>query len=397
MKNRIQTVCFLMVLCAFSWLHTSAFADSSVPKKVNATILIPLYLDSAFKNGGYRYGNNVPKFILPALEFYHGVQLAADSLMKEGIEARIEVVDSRREGLAQKVFSEYSFYKPDLIISVVQNATELRYLSDLALQRKIPFVSATYPNDAGISQNPSLIIVNSTLKTHCNSLHQYLNKTYGQEKIIVFSRKSSPGDRIKGLLEDAVNADKPALKKNWKMVELDDSFAEEDLIAHLDSTKTNILVGASLDNAFGLKLIKTLSSIRETYPSSIYGMPTWDDFVLTRAEYKGVDVFYTTPYISYSANARIYQSLVQKFKKIANSRPSDMVFKGFETTYRFVKTMAMQKDSFMVNLNNQEARVFADFYFSPINHKKENTAPDYWENTKVYFIKKTDGAVKSVF
>lgn len=67
-----------------------------VKKKQVVTFLLPLYLDSAFDAGGqYRHGKQFPRYFLPGLEFYEGVQLAIDSLNKEKVELEVNVIDTR--------------------------------------------------------------------------------------------------------------------------------------------------------------------------------------------------------------------------------------------------------------------------------------------------------------
>jgi hypothetical protein len=384
-----------MVVFGFLSRNVSAMPDTTAPK-LHTTILLPLYLDSMFKYGSYKYGNTIPKFALSALEFYNGVQMAADSLRQEGILARIEVVDSRRYDATQKLFASYNHNKPQLVIGVLQSAAELKNLAGMALQNNTPLISATYPNDGGVVGNPKLMIVNSTLKTHCAALYKYLQKNVAGQNLLLFTRQGGVDDRIKNYLLDAENSTDGA-KLNWRIVSLPDTFSAKQLAFYLDSTKQNAAIGASLDDEFGLRLVRNLSSLRPSYKASVYGMPTWDELNLTKAEYKGVDVYFSTAFVSYSANADLYASISRKFKKIANSRPSDMVYKGFELTYRYVKTLAKYPDTFMQHLNDPACKVFADFDFEEVKARSNSDNPDYWENKKLYFIKKTDGAVKGVY
>jgi ABC-type branched-subunit amino acid transport system substrate-binding protein len=370
--------------------------DSSGTQTVNATILLPLYLDSLFKTAGYTFNNAIPRFALPALEFYNGVQLAVDSLNQEGIKARIEIVDSRKSRAVSQVFNTYSLHKPGLVIGVVQSSTELKQVADLALQNKVPFISATYPNDGGITANPSLVIANSTLKTHCNGIYKYLQTRHDKENLVLFYRKNaSVGDRIKQYLNEAQAASDKKL--NWKMVPLTDSFSISQVGYYLDSLQSNVIVGASMNDDFSMRLIKSLSALKSKYRSAIFGMPTWDEYNLTKPEFRGVDVYYSTPFVSYSANASLYNAFVKKYKTTQNSKPSDMVFRGFEITYRYVKTLAQNPDSFIEHVNDSRNKVFADFRFEPVHILKDGETPDYWENKKLYFVKKTDGLVKGVY
>src|SRR5262245_42887088 len=76
--------------------------------KHKIAIFSPLYLDSAFDDlYNYRYEKQFPKFINPGLEFYEGVQLALDSLAKEGTQLEVFIYDTRsgKEPLAQQLNS----------------------------------------------------------------------------------------------------------------------------------------------------------------------------------------------------------------------------------------------------------------------------------------------------
>jgi hypothetical protein len=108
-------------------------------------------------------------------------------------------------------------------------------------------------------------------------------------------------------------------------------------------------------------------------------------------------VYYSTPFVSYSTNVNLYNSILRKFKATQNSKPSDMVFKGFEITYRYIKTLSQFPNSFMGHLNDSRNKVFADLRFEPVYALNDSEIPDYWENTKLYFVKKTDGLVKGIY
>ena len=387
-QRRSVMLFLLLVLC----LQQVKASDST--KTIKATILLPLYLDSVFNYSGYQYGNTLPRFLLPALEFYNGVQLAADSLAQEGIKAQIDIVDSRNTNATQSVFRQAE--KPGFIIGVVQNAGELKNLSSASLQVKTPFISATYPNDGGVTFNPTLLIVNSTLISHCEAVYRYIQRNYRNNNLLFVTRKGGSDDRIKKYFKD-VEKVFPGEKIKWKMVSLADSFNTRDLTVYLDSNKTNTIVCGSFDKDFALNIISSLSEIRTSYTSNVFGMPTWDELPLDKPAYNGIDVFYSTPFVSYSANAAVFNSVNKKFKKITNSRPSDMAFKGFEITYRFVKTLYEHPEDFMAHINDKKYKLFADFDFEANLTSDKDERIQYWENKKLYFVKKTDGQVKGIY
>ena len=83
---RIKRKFFLSIIFLFVFVHTeNLFAQDSSVFKPRVAIFAPLYLDSAFDAANnYRYGTTLPRFFNSGLEFYEGIQLALDSLNKEG-------------------------------------------------------------------------------------------------------------------------------------------------------------------------------------------------------------------------------------------------------------------------------------------------------------------------
>jgi hypothetical protein len=77
------------------------------------------------------------------------------------------------------------------------------------------------------------------------------------------------------------------------------------------------------------------------------------------------------------------------------ARPSDMVMRGYETIWRFVKLMMLYKSDFASNLSRKEFNVFREIDIQPVLNKQTMTL-DYFENKKLYFLKWQDGIIKSV-
>lgn len=388
MRKKILSALITFLLFSNVVLAKPNLSDTSA---VKVAVLLPMHLDSLFKYGQYRYKNTIPKFALPGLEFYSGVQMAVDALNSEGVNARVEVVDLYKFGALNTLYSFSNPNMPNLVIGVVQNAPELRQVSDKAKEFQIPFISASYPNDGGITNNPFLYITNSTLNVHVKSVAEKVKENSNAKTVVVFVRNGNRDARIQSFLDAAA---KDMKKFEFKYVNLTDSFTVNSISQHLDSTNVNYVVGGSLDSRFGARIVKALSSVSASYTTRIFGMPTWDDQDFTKAEYKGVEVVYTTPFVSYTLNPQLYNTLNAEYKKVANSRPSDMFFRGYELTYRYVKNLAANKEKFVNKINEKDYKVFADFNFQPVSNGENKI--DFYENDKVYFILKADGVFKSI-
>jgi len=134
----------------FSLFTFNSKAQTTVYK---IAVFAPLYIDSAFDGNNYKLGNNnLPKAMLPGLEFYNGVMMAVDSLRAEGYSFEINIYDTKSStAKIGSILLKDEMKNVGLIIASFTNRSELKTLTDYAAINNIPLVSATYPNDGGIS------------------------------------------------------------------------------------------------------------------------------------------------------------------------------------------------------------------------------------------------------
>ncbi len=366
------------------------------PKKPVLTILLPLYLDSAFDaSGQYRYGKQFPRFMLPGLEFYEGVQLAIDSLKKEGVVLDVNIVDTRSNQILGNILAQPAVKNADLLLAHI-SFNELKPLAEFANDEKLPFINVNLPNDGGVTNNPYMVILNSTLQSHCEGIYNFLQRNYSKGPIVVFRKAGAQEDRLKAYFSDVEKATMGTALK-LKYVTLPDGFTEAQLKTHLDSNRITMAVAGSLDEGFARHLATHLAALNKTYPVQVMGMPTWDGIRdLDKKEYKDLEIFYSIPFNPVRTD-ELSESIGKHFKDNLYSRPSDMVFRGFETMYRFGKLLEEQGPNISSSLGEKKFKVFTDFDIQPVLLDNQKQQLDYFENKKLYIIKKLNGAVQTVF
>lgn len=361
-------------------------------------IFAPLYLDSAFNEiDEYRYAKNVfPKFINPGLEFYEGAQLALDSLNKEYAQLEVFVYDTRsvKESLAEQL------NKPEMdsmaLIIAHCNTSEVKLFADAGLKRNIPVINANLPNDGGTNGNPFFVLLNPTLRTQCEGIYRHIQKYYSLNPIIVFRKKGQLEDRIK-LYFDEFGKNTVGVPLKMKYVDLTDSFTVNQLKPYLDTTNQTLCVAGSLDENFGRRLTQQLAYLKkQKYLSSVVGMPTWDNIKdFNKPEYKGLEITYSNPFYNAKLD-KFSQSIINHFNNVMYARPSDMVFRGYEVTWKYARLLLQYGKDLSSNLSNKSHKVFTDFDIQPVVNK-ENMSLEYFENRKLYFLKWQDGVIKSIY
>ncbi|HMI61146.1 MAG TPA: hypothetical protein VK518_09565, partial [Puia sp.] len=359
-------------------------------------IFAPLYLDSAFDAAGnYRYDKSFPKYINPGLEFYEGAQLALDSLQKEKASLDVRIYDTRSVTASlQQMLGDSAFQNTELIIGQITTAAELQQLATAAARLHIPFINVNFPNDGGVTNNPGLVVLNSTLKTHCEGIYRFIQRNYPTKPVVFFRKKGTQEDRLKGYFTD-VDKTTASVALKIKYITLDDNFDATALTPYLDSTNQTICIAGSLDDVFDTRLCQQLAFLNKTYRTTIIGMPTWDNTDFTQPGFAGEEIIYSTPFYLNPLDSLVKQ-MDQNFRTKFYSRPSDMVFRGYESTYRFGKLLLLHGKNLSGSIGEKKFKVFNDFDIMPVFLNRQTPTLDYFENKKLYFIRKTDGVVTGV-
>ncbi|MEJ7823228.1 MAG: hypothetical protein WKF85_12960, partial [Chitinophagaceae bacterium] len=356
-------------------------------------IFAPLYLDSVFTNSQLRLDKTLPKFIMPAVEFVQGAEIALDTLSvnNQRVEAFIYDTKSFSQPLPWLIQNRL-LDSLDIIIGSVKDI-DFKQLADFSARKNIPFISATFPNDGGVIENPNLIIMNSTLKAHCEGIYSYILQNHGTDKIILLKKSGIQEDKITSYFKTLNEQEgKPLL--NIQTIHIDSTLSSYFLRSRLDSTKRTVIIAASLDEAFAKKVADASYSVRKNYPIILVGMPNWDGFKIFSAKtvYKDFPVRFTSPYYN-SKNSWFNTILTNEYTRRYKSKPTDMAYKGFEATYLFTKILLKYPNQFLSHLNDKSLSIFNEYNFRPVHFKKNSNKPDYQENKHLYVMRILNGTV----
>lgn len=393
-KNRKY---FLLTFLFIFFVQTkNLFAQNdSLKDRYQVAVFAPLYLDSAFDAfANYRYDKTFPKFINPGLEFYEGVQLALDSLNKEGARLEVFVYDTRS---ANKKLPDL-LRQMDSVDMIIAHATlqENALFAEEARARKIPYINPNLPNDGGIMNNPYFVVLNSTLKTHVEGVYRFIQKYYSTNLIVVFRKKGQLEDIIQEYFQDYGKSTLTVPLK-LKFADLPENFTLNQLTSQLDSNRQMLCVIGSLDENYSRRVATLLASVHSSYKTTVIGMPTFEnankDF--GKPEFKGPEFIYSTPFYNPRTDT-VSVSITHYFNTKMFARPSDMVMRGYETAWKFGKLLLKYKRDIASSLTKKEFNVFREFDIQPVINTGNNTL-DYFENKRLYFLKWQDGVIKAVY
>lgn len=391
MKKFAEKLVLFLLLSAGHVSFSQSSFDSSDGKVYRIAVFAPLYLDSIFSGGSINTGSTIPKFIMPGVEFVQGSKIALDTLQLNGkkVEAFIYDAKSKYKSVSWLI-ANGKLANMNLMIGSVKEP-EFQELAIFARQKNIPLVSATYPNDGGIISNPDLLIVNSTLKAHCEGIFSYLLQRHGTDKIFLIKKKGD--NRIDNYFKSINTREgKPLL--NINTIVLDSSISSYSLLRRIDTTQYTVIIGASLNETFSKKLADACYPIQKKHPLTLIGMPNWDGFrSLANAEaYRDFPILYTTPHYDIKNNE--FDSLiVRKYFQLYRAKPSDMAYKGFEITWFFSNLLLNYDTAMMSHLNDKRYAPFHEFNFRPVYSGEDNAVPDYYENKLLFIMQIMNGEI----
>ena len=380
-----KTIFFLLLLLGY--LLPNAQEKS---KTIRAGLFTSFFLDSAFDvSGNYQLAHAFPRQAITSLEYYEGAVMAIDSINQIGKSATLEVFDvSSKQGNIEQLLKMGKFDSLDIMF-VYGGPPEYTALASISKSKNIPLVSASYPNDAGIRGSPMVYIANPKINSHLQIITNQINSRWHDANIIWFKRSDPGDDRLQDIFRELIKQSLIAQRPNY--IELGKTFSAEEILKAIDSTKINVLLAGSLDNAFAVNFAKAISLYEKKGIIHVIGMPNWDGLKeLQSTSYAGIPIYYTSG-MSPATDNKWAIEFDKKMKEETGINSSTSALKGFELTFYFLNILAKYGTIKIDNSADKPFKVFNNLDFRAIKWSQETQVPDYFENKRIYFIRRLNG------
>ena len=383
---------WLFILIGIVTFFQMSAQDITHKQPLRVGVFASLFLDSAFSaNGTYKYDMQMPKHLLPGLDFTEGMLIALDSLAEtDNLEVRIYDIKSRNQQI-NYLKNRNLFDSLDLIIGAV-SGTDYRQLADIALQFQVPFLSATQPNDGGITQNPFTIIINPTISVHCKAIFNFLQQRFATANLIFLQKKGAQDVKIKQYF-DSYNLSKNGSKAlKWTYHLTQDSLNMAEIEFLFDSTKQNVIICGSFDEKLASECLNLPPSYK-SYNIQYVGLPNWETLKeLNQPRHKEKTIYYPTAF--YNDGSAGFQNFQHTFQEKTQGKASDIAYKGYDLGINFIQLLRKYQFNFINQLNDISFQNFINYNIQPVKLSGK-TQPDYFENKRIYLIKKNNGLTSS--
>jgi ABC-type branched-subunit amino acid transport system substrate-binding protein len=381
--------CHMPSLCAQTKSSTIVVEKPAQKKeRYTVAVLTPMYLDSfdLAKNLA-----NIPDFALPGIEFYKGIQMAADTLNRAGIKVDVHVYDTRSKYLSlARLIETKKFDSVDCIIGNV-SGSEIQQLAAFCKSKEIMLISAVSPNDGEQEANPYFVLLQPRLQTHMQKLRKQINSKHTVDNIIFCKRD---GNNAENNAWNYFNKEVSTSSEATKSINIKGDVLTVAMLApKLDKQRTNVIVLAVLGTDAAEQNLQVIQEFRmQGYDIVVYGMPTWRDMeILKNTELIGdMHVYITTAYTL--EDLRDEQKYVQNtFKTEMGSEPSNIVFKGFDALYFFSHLLNANGKPMAKYLSKNNKHFCTPYSIAPAY---DNEVFKYYENKFLYLAHFHNGTVK---
>ncbi len=361
------------------------FPTTAKKSSYRIDVLAPMYLDELVKNG--YVVSNIPEKAQAGINFYKGVQIAADTLKKNGFKIEIYVHDvaSLLES-TDMILNKRVLDSSDLIIGAV-SPQDVAKISAYALRRHINFISMLSSADGGVTDNPYLTLLVPSPKSHCEWIvNDILDKKSKQSKVAVLYITTTTADN------DAYRYIYSAFtdSKQYTAVQcnnLPDKKVLEDITNN--NAELTLIIPIN-DLVYVDTLLKHIKKQLAYTKISVYGLPSWTMLPdINKANAYGGLPIYVTTNINYTTNATTAKYIDKTFKREYGGKPQEMVYRSYEALYWYANLLKRYGTIFNKQYADNETAPFTLFEVKPQWDARGNVM--YMENKHIYLRKYENG------
>jgi hypothetical protein len=351
------------------------YPASQKKKSYRIEVLAPLYLDDLVKNGSA--SKDIPEKAAPGLNFYKGLQLAADSLKRAGFNFDIYVHDvSSARTNCELLINNKSLDSADLILGMAPSKDAV-LVAQFAKSKKINFVSVTAPEEGTIRDNEYTTIISPSSSAFVDWLFGEVEANYiGKKSVLLYPVAEQLSPTLNIILSHKgrkrLFANQPYLTTPQR-----DSIAR-----YLDTSAIGYIYAPFPSVSQADALLKWLQAAFPQQKMVVVGAPEWHGKLGTKSLLPNIELVIPRSSILLIEKTAV-KNVTRAFKREYGGKMKDQVFIGYELMFWYGNLLARYGNIFNRHYSDVETAPFTDFEIKPHWDEKGNIS--YLENT--HFLK----------
>jgi hypothetical protein len=397
-KDSLSTKSLKDTLSKSSTISLTKPDSNSINVEYGIAMLLPLHLSTELSHHNEKEENTAAETLsassLMGLEFYEGFKMAADSLQKEGLKARIFIYDTAGDtNKVSQLLLKPELKKAALIIGPMAPVSAISKVAQYAKENAIAMVSPLSNKNSALAENPFVIQITPSVKMQCRQMSSFIVDSFPDANIVLLNANSQKDldlgttfkQTIAALLKEQNNSKAKLTAINHADLSL------KGVMDVLSATSRNIIIIPSSEEGFISVILSGLKGALEKYKITVVGLPTWQKFeTIDATVFQQLDThIFNSFYIDEQSEALV--KFRKKFRAIYKTEPSEYVYHGFDAGYYYLKALMTFGPSFLTLLPELKfnlVHTMADF---------ERKSPDGgYENKYISILKFDDFKLKKV-
>lgn len=324
-----------------------------------------------------------------ALDFYHGVLLAVDSLKKAGVSTNLKVFDvgtGKDSSLVKKIIAGDDFKKLDLVIGPFE---WIEITAKAAKENKIPMMIPVPCSNKVLLDNPFAFKAITTSSVIADETSKYITKNYSNDHIILVDGKGKNDAGIQKAYKKSLNKylmEKTGRTDSVKTMAID-FLSTKTIESILRSDKVNVLIIPSNDFAYISSTLSNLNkflarSYHKNYKVVVFGTDEWakyDQIDITHKLRSNVHIPAPT-FVDFDT-IHVHKT-IRSFRNRFHTDPDKYALMGFDLAYYWLAGYATEGLDFANNVQNYDIKMNQTRF----NFQKMNSSSGCL-NKSVYILK----------
>ncbi|SEL06693.1 ABC transporter substrate-binding protein [Parapedobacter koreensis] len=294
----------------------------------NIALLLPFELDKA--NLHAPSAEDIKRSAL-ALDFYQGFKLGLDELAAQGVNFKVNVLDTRDDaGENARIAKLEEVQNAALIVGPVypKEIQVFGFNAALSDALQISPLAASMPSEFNL---PNLVTITAPITAHVRALAAHIARQYQTGDVILLYNTQDAASRQ---FLSPLKVEIQRVKKNAKVVEVQD---EESLESSIHLSGKNLVVLGTANKYQISPVLAHLHKLQDelSYRINLFGHPNWSK--LAFEENDGLQAFQTAITTSYYINAQ--EPDVRKFDQLYRQEfgivPTEFAYKGYDAARYF--------------------------------------------------------------
>lgn len=209
------------------------------------------------------------------INFYIGVQIAADSLKRKGYPVRLKTIDIENSGSSlRQLYNDKVLNNSDVIIGPVKS----EHFETINTQFKDKWVISPWNNNHIITKNHNkIVLIRPGVNAFVQRMYEFALKKYDRKQVFIVHTGSAREKPFIEQFEKLIHIDNVSYKIVPKVFNI--SSGTSGLIAELGKNKDNLIIFPNhADQQAVFRFLNNMSNVFQHGDISVMGMPQWRDF-----------------------------------------------------------------------------------------------------------------------